>query len=227
MQGSFPSMTARILLIESARASVPSFVPSLKKKGYDVCVYNSLKGFLADETAREKDLVILDAASMRTSGARMVKKVADCTNGLPLILIVPEGACIDENNRATITLEQPFTDRKLLNRVARLVPADDSFLVTCGPIYLNLAQRSVRCMQRESRLTPKQTQLLEIFMRNPGRLITRRRLINLVWDTDYTGDTRTLDVHMSWLRKAIEPDPANPEFFITIRGVGYRLEITE
>lgn len=220
-------MTARILLIESARASVPSFVPSLKKKGYDVCVYNSLKGFLADETAREKDLVILDAASMRTSGARMVNKVADCTNGLPLILIVPEGACIDENNRATITLEQPFTARKLLNRVARLVPADDSFLVTCGPIYLNLAQRSVRCMQRESRLTPKQTQLLEIFMRNPGRLITRRRLINLVWDTDYTGDTRTLDVHMSWLRKAIEPDPANPEFFITIRGVGYRLEITE
>lgn len=220
-------MTARILLIESARASVPSFVPSLKKKGYDVCVYNSLKGFLADKTAREKDLVILDAASMRTSGARMVKKVADCTNGLPLILIVPEGACIEENNRATITLEQPFTDRKLLNRVARLVPADDSFLVTCGPIHLNLAQRSVRCMQRESRLTPKQTQLLEIFMRNPGRLITRRRLINLVWDTDYTGDTRTLDVHMSWLRKAIEPDPANPEFFITIRGVGYRLEITE
>ena len=71
-------------------------------------------------------------------------------------------------------------------------------------------------------MTPKQARLLEMFLRAPGKLLTRREIIKHVWDTDYIGDTRTLDVHISWLRRAIELDPDNPKFLKTIRGVGYR-----
>jgi DNA-binding response OmpR family regulator len=146
-------------------------------------------------------------------------------NGVPIVLIAPEETRPDPGNGATQTLVHPFTPRKLLNRVARLLPGDERFSMELGPIQLNLAQRKLRCMGRESRLTPKQVRLLEIFMQNPGRLLTRPALIRQVWHTDYTGDTRTLDVHMSWLRRAIEPDPKKPRFLKTIRGIGYRLDL--
>jgi DNA-binding response OmpR family regulator len=69
--------------------------------------------------------------------------------------------------------------------------------------------------------------LLELFLQSPGKLLTRKTIIRKIWHTDYTGDTRTLDVHMSWLRKAIEPDPKRPRYIKTIRGMGYRLDLPE
>jgi DNA-binding response OmpR family regulator len=104
---------------------------------------------------------------------------------------------------------------------------DEQYILEMGPLRLNLAQRRVKSVDKEARLTPKQTKLLEMFMRNPGKLLTRETLIQDVWHTDYTGDTRTLDVHMSWLRKAIEPDPRQPTFIKTIRGMGYRFDPPE
>jgi DNA-binding response OmpR family regulator len=83
----------------------------------------------------------------------------------------------------------------------------------------------VRCQGREARLTPRQAQLLQILMQHPGEVVGRDQLFKDVWNTGYTGDTRTLDVHISWLREAIEEDPRNPKFIKTIRGVGYRLDI--
>ena len=124
-----------------------------------------------------------------------------------------------------MTLVHPFTPRKLLNRVECLLPGDDNFTLEAGPISLNLSQLKVRCYKKETRLTPKLAKLIELFMQNPGRLMTRKKLIRKVWHTDYTGDTRTLDVHMSWLRHAIEPDPSDPQLLKTIRGMGYRLDI--
>jgi DNA-binding response OmpR family regulator len=109
--------------------------------------------------------------------------------------------------------------------VIRLLPGDERYVLQAGPVKLNLAQRKVRVNGKEARLTPKQSKLLELFMHNPGKLLTRKKLIREVWLTDYTGDTRTLDVHMSWLRHAIEPDPAKPEFLHTIRGMGYRFDL--
>ena len=146
-------------------------------------------------------------------------------NHFSIILVSPENSEPDPGNGASITLIHPFTPRKLLNRVARLLPGDESFMLEVGPIRLNLAQRKVYTYGKESRLTPKQTKLLEVFMLNPGRLLTRKSLIKQVWQTDYIGDTRTLDVHMSWLRDAIEKDSSRPQLLRTIRGMGYRLDI--
>jgi DNA-binding response OmpR family regulator len=155
----------------------------------------------------------------------MCRNLRTTLDGLPIILISPEHTNPDASTGASIILVHPFTPRKLLNRIARLLPGDESYMLEVGPLRLNLAQRKVYAQGREARLTPKQTKLLEIFMLNPGRLLTRKTLIKQVWQTDYIGDTRTLDVHMSWLRGAIEKDPAHPKFLRTIRGMGYRLDL--
>jgi DNA-binding response OmpR family regulator len=216
---------ANILLVESNRASAPSFTSALEKKGYSVDIYHKIDPAIKAAKEEPPDVLILDAASMRTSGTRMCRTMRTKLEGLPIILVSPEDAQPDPGNGASITLIHPFTPRKLLNRVARLLPGDESYMLKVGPIRLNLAQRKVFVHGKESRLTPKQTKLLELFMLNPGRLLTRKSLIKQIWQTDYLGDTRTLDVHMSWLRSAVEKDPSKPQLLRTIRGMGYRLDI--
>jgi DNA-binding response OmpR family regulator len=113
----------------------------------------------------------------------------------------------------------------LVNRIKPFLPADEKDLLHVGPIRLNLKQKQVRCMGRHARLTPRQVILLKTLMERPGEVFERGALFRLVWDTEYTGDTRTLDVHISWLRHALENDPRHPRFLKTVRGVGYRLDI--
>jgi len=93
-----------------------------------------------------------------------------------------------------------------------------------GLIRLDTERRRVRCQGREARLTPRLAQLLQILMEHPGAVVERAQLFRQVWKTEYTEDTRTLDVHISWLREALEEDPRHPQFLKTIRGVGYRLD---
>ena len=218
---------ARILLIESGRTSAPSYASALEKKGFSVDIHHAISPAIKAVKKMSPDVLILDAASMRTSGTRLCRKIRASMDGVPIILISPEGSREDIGSGANVTLIQPFTPRKLMNRVHRLLPGDERYLIKVGPIKLNLAQRKVQCEGKDERLTPKQAKLLELFIQNPGRLLTRKRLIREVWYTDYTGDTRTLDVHMSWLRQAIEPDPKNPKYLKTIRGMGYRLDFPE
>jgi DNA-binding response OmpR family regulator len=219
---------ANILLIESGRASDPSFAPALEKKGYLVNIKHKIGGAIAALAGPpEPDLVILDAASMRTPGTRLCRKVRDNLNGVPIILVSPEGTRPESSTGASLMLVHPFTARKLLNRVARLLPGDERYTLSAGPLRLNLAQRKVLAHGAEARLTPKQAKLLEVLIRNAGRLMTRKALIRQVWHTDYTGDTRTLDVHISWLRRAIELDPKRPQLIRTIRGMGYRLDLPD
>lgn len=215
----------RILLIESERANAPSFASALEKKGYAVTTRHQVEAALSRMSDPPPDLLILDAASMKASGTRMSRTARSALNGVPIVLVAPPGSRPDAGSGATVTLVQPFTPRKLLNRVARLLPGDESFNLELGPIKLNLAQRKVRCRGKDARLTPKQARLLEVFMHNPGKLLTRATLIRQVWHTDYTGDTRTLDVHMSWLRRSLEDNPRRPGLLKTIRGMGYRLDL--
>lgn len=216
---------AHINLIESGRASAPSFASSLRKNGYQVSIHNKVDEAISAAKKESPDIFVLDAASMQTSGTRMCRKLSDRFNDTPVIHVAPEGSRPDLDAGANATLIQPFTSRKLLNRVARWLPPDEGETVTGGPIRLNKSQRRVICGSRDSRLTPKLVNLLELFLSNPGKLLTRKRIMRDVWETDYTGDTRTLDVHMSWLRQAIEEDPDQPQLLQTVRGKGYRLEL--
>ena len=119
----------------------------------------------------------------------------------------------------------PFTAQKLVNRVKALMPGDGNNVVSVGPIRLDLENRRVRSLGKNTKLTPRLITLLQILMDKHGEVVEREALFKKVWETNYTGDTRTLDVHISWLRRAIELDPDNPKFLKTIRGVGYRLDV--
>ena len=95
----------------------------------------------------------------------------------------------------------------------------------CGPIKLDIKERWLHCDGKKTRLTPRLFTLMEAFMRQPGEVLLREDLFRKLWETDYLGDTRSLDVHISWLRQAVEEDPRNPKYIKTERGIGYRLEV--
>ena len=105
------------------------------------------------------------------------------------------------------------------------MPGDGNNVLSVGPIRLDIENRRVRALGKNAKLTPRLITLLQILMDKHGEVVEREALFKKVWETNYTGDTRTLDVHISWLRRAIELDPDNPKFLKTIRGVGYRLDV--
>ncbi|HKZ68617.1 MAG TPA: response regulator transcription factor [Anaerolineales bacterium] len=216
--------SAIVLLLESDKASAPSFAPALEKRGYNLTIVHSATDAAAEINGTVPGVIVVDAASLKTSGTRMCRDLRKALTYARILLVVDRKTLVDENNGADLTLQLPFTPRKLLNGVNRLMPAGEGASLQVGPIKLNLAQRKVKCGSREERLTPKQSKLLEVLMRHAGEVVTRKMLIKQVWDTDYTGDTRTLDVHVSWLRSVIEPNPVKPRYLKTLRGQGYRLD---
>jgi DNA-binding response OmpR family regulator len=219
------NMKARLLLIEGKRAERPSFLGGLTKKGFQVdSVPNGAAGF-EHLAVSVPHLVVVDAASMRTSGKRICQSIHRHAPGVPVVLILEEGASVPDKVDVEVVLIEPFTLQKLVNRIRPLMPSEPRSLAVVGPIQLDAEQRLVRCEDRQSRLTPRLVTLLKILMDHPGELIDRKELFRQVWDTAYTVDTRTLDVHVSWLRQAIEEDPRHPKFIKTIRGMGYRLDI--
>jgi DNA-binding response OmpR family regulator len=116
----------------------------------------------------------------------------------------------------------------LINSIERLLPlAGDDGILTCGPFSMDVSRRVLVANGQETQLTPKLAVLVEMFLNHPGETLDRKTLMVEVWDTDYLGDTRTLDVHVRWIRQAIEPEPGKPRYLKTIRGVGYRLDIPD
>lgn len=215
---------ATVLLVESDKASAPSFAPAIEKRGYHLTVAHSTADAVAKVNGSAPDVIVVDAASLKTTGTRMCRELRKALDAARILLVIDKRISFDENNGADLTLRHPFTPRKLLNGVNRLLPANEGAALQVGPIHLNLAQRKVKCGVREERLTPKQAKLLEVLMRHAGEVVSRKTLIKQVWDTDYTGDTRTLDVHVSWLRSVIEPNPVKPRYLKTLRSQGYRLD---
>ena len=218
-------MKARILLIEGKRSDHPSFAGGLTKKGFQVEGVFSGNAALARLRENTPDLVLIDAASMQTSGRRICQSVKEHTDGIPVVLIVPQNADKPDKAGAHVTLVWPFTLQKLLNRIKPYLPSDQKNLLQVGPLMLDTEQRWVRCEGKQARLTPRLVILLKTLMERAGEVVERNNLFRIVWDTAYTADTRTLDVHVSWLRQALEDDPRHPRFVKTVRGVGYRLDV--
>lgn len=216
---------ASILLIEGKQAAGNSLASALEKAKLSFHVVHSGAAALTSiEENGAPNLVIFDASTMRSIGTRTCRRIRRTLGDTPIIHCRSAGAEEDGSAQADVYLEQPFTSRKLLNRVRALLPADahKEEIVRCGPLTLYRSKRSVEVdEQGEQRLTPKLLQLLEEFLRHPEVVVDRRQLMQNVWKTDYIGDTRTLDVHIRWIRERIEKDPAKPNLLITIRGKGY------
>ncbi len=225
-----------------------SFVPSLRKKEYQVETVPTGSEAVRRLFEIDPDLVVVNAASLRSSGKRICNDIRAKSKNVPIVLILPSTKEVPEESTesanshpaeskprrtrkntptqaaANVILELPFTSRKLLNRITPLLPGDGKSILHVGYIRLDLELKRVRCKGREARLTPRLTHLLQVLLLHAGEAVERQRLFSEVWETQYTGDTRTLDVHISWLREAIEANPRQPQFLKTIRGIGYRLD---
>ena len=186
------------------------------------------------------DVIVVDAASLRTSGNRICAQLRTKLGSLPIIQIVPATTGTkkerptgkkDKKNTsdsaADVVLALPFTARKLINRIERFVTRPGGELLVVGPFTLNLEKQTLTAPWAEKKLTPKLVTLMEQFMRNPNQTLERRELMQKVWNTDYMGDTRTLDVHIRWIRDVVEPESGKKKYIKTVRGVGYRFDVPE
>lgn len=214
---------ASILLIERNGR----FTHELAKHHEVVCAPNGRQaGILLGQ--RAFDLAILDSLSLRTPGERTARSLKQQLKHAPLIHLSPEKRSGSESP-ADVVLRPPVSTRKINNAIARLLKSSNpgNRLLTCGALSIDLERRLLYSNGQEIALTPKLARLVEVFFRNPGVTLPRSMLMEQVWQTDYLGDTRTLDVHVRWIRRAVEADPSHPRLLLTVRGVGYRFERPE
>jgi DNA-binding response OmpR family regulator len=214
-----------LLVIEGKHADHPAFVPALRKKGFVVeLVSNGSQALACLAGGFTPDVIVVNAASLRTSGKRICKSFRDNESKLPILIIIDPDREIGKVE-ADVILSLPFTAQKLVNRIRHLLPGNANDNIHAGPVHLDIEKHIVRCLDKQTRLTPRLMRLLKTLIDHRGEVVERKALFSHVWETDYTDDTRTLDVHISWLRRAIESSPEEPKFLKTIRGVGYRLDV--
>jgi DNA-binding response OmpR family regulator len=214
-----------VLMVEGRRGNHGSFAEELNGKVFQVTRATSGKAGLEIVSSVQPHVVVIDAASLRTSGIRICQSFRKLDDELPIFLIVDLKTSLPEIVDANLVLRLPFTVQKLANRLQAYLPTDDKFVIKSGPIELNTKTQLVTCHDRQTKITPRLVKILQILMKHKGDVVERDPLFKQVWDTSYTGDTRTLDVHISWLRQAIEEDPSHPQLILTKRGVGYILDI--
>lgn len=213
----------RLLILETARNNSPQFANMLMKRGFRVELARDGRELL-ERLDHSPQAVVINAASLRSSGKRICRLVREKNARLPLVVILPEGRGAD-GYAADVHLNLPLTARKLINRLQVLVDEGGEKMLQRGPIRLNLETNQVQSMGKSARLSPRLARLLQVLMENAGQIVRRDELFRTVWETSYVGDTRTLDVHIFWLRKAIEINPREPRLLKTVRGEGYRLDV--
>jgi DNA-binding response OmpR family regulator len=214
-----------LLLIEKHRKLEICFNDALLRKGYTVLQVNSGGDGLVSLNGFRPDVIVINAASLRTNGLRICSWYHNRLPSIPVILIVAEDEPIADADSVNVIMHLPFTVQKLVNRLRSFEQTFNQDILVRGPLQLNPKTRMVTYYDKSTYLTPRLTLLLQVFMQNNSQPLGREELFKRVWDTDYTGDTRTLDVHISWLRKVLEEDPTNPQLIKTVRGVGYLLDL--
>jgi DNA-binding response OmpR family regulator len=214
-----------ILLYQSLNTKLSNLESALAKKGHSVVLLSDIADL--DTKPAQVDLTIVDV-SCGLDGVKSCRAVSKALPGRPLILLVAEDASIDQECQALTggnVLQLPFTCRKVTNRINKLLSCRTGNILRAGELVLNLEARCVTRGANVHRLTPRQAKLLEVFMRHAEQTLTRKFLMETVWETDYMGDTRTLDVHVRWIRERIELDPSAPKYLRTVRGIGYRFGV--
>jgi DNA-binding response OmpR family regulator len=234
-----------ILIVEDDSALRDTIAYNLRGEGY--VVLTAADGITALEIARQNpiSLVLLDLMLPRLDGldvCRQLRTKAETAN-TPILMLTARG----EETDKVIGLElgaddyvtKPFSWKELRARVRALLrrgeqvhatagagavesPGEDRRILTSGDLHIDVDRREVHRGDREIELPTRLFDLLVYLVRNKGLVLTRDRLLQHVWGYDYAGDTRTVDVHMRWLREKLEDDPANPQLLLTVRGVGYR-----
>jgi len=212
----------KLLFVTPNGETVEQFLPALARKGIEVVHAAELEKGLRTFRRRRIELVVVDATGANVNGELACQMFRQRSQSVVLIVVTDKSrsAC----RSADFLIKPPLSVRKLMYRVRKYLQGSGGEVLRSGDITLHVKERRVVRGAKESHLTPKLTRLLSYFMRNPGQELTRKAIMRAVWDTEYVGDTQTLDVHICWLRKSVEDDPRNPTCIRTVRGVGYRFD---
>jgi two-component system response regulator RegX3 len=223
----------RILLVEDEESFSDPLSYLLRKEGYEVSVAETGPQALDDFDHAGADLVLLDLMLPGLSGMDVCRALRQ-RSSVPVIMLTAKDSEIDKVVGLEIGADdyvtKPYSSRELLARIKavlrrgsepeELMPAT----LESGPVRMDVERHVVTVNGLDTALPLKEFDLLDMLLRNSGRVLTRVQLIDRVWGSDYVGDTKTLDVHVKRLRAKVEPDPANPQFIVTVRGLGYKFE---
>ncbi|REF32226.1 response regulator transcription factor [Calidifontibacter indicus] len=223
----------RILLVEDEESLSDPLAYLLGKEGYEVAVAETGPDALLEFDRGGADLVLLDLMLPGMSGTEVCRIIRQKAN-VPIIMLTAKDSEVDKvvglELGADDYVTKPYSSRELLARIkavlrrgqgeGELLPAT----LQSGPVRMDVERHTVSVNGESISLPLKEFELLELLLRNAGRVLTRGQLIDRVWGNDYVGDTKTLDVHIKRLRAKIEDDPGNPSVIVTVRGLGYKYE---
>jgi two-component system, OmpR family, response regulator RegX3 len=224
----------RVLVVEDEESFSDALSYMLRKEGFEVAVAATGPDAIAEFDRSGADLVLLDLMLPGLPGTEVCRLLRQRST-VPVIMLTAKDSEVDKvvglELGADDYVTKPFSSRELVARiraVLRRAGEGPEELVTgaveAGPVRLDAERHVVTVNGREVPMPLKEFDLLELLLRNSGRVLTRMQIIDRVWGSDYVGDTKTLDVHIKRLRSKIEADPANPTHLLTVRGLGYKFE---
>ncbi|MCU1592804.1 MAG: two component transcriptional regulator, winged helix family [Frankiales bacterium] len=223
----------RVLVVEDEDSISEPLAYMLRKEGFEVAVAEDGLAGLAAFDRDGADLVLLDLMLPGLSGTEVCRELRTRST-VPVIMLTARDSEVDKvvglELGADDYVTKPFSHRELVARIRAVLrrqggtPAEEGTALEAGPVRMDVDRHLVTVQGEAVQLPLKEFDLLELLLRNVGRVLTRAQLIDRVWGSDYVGDTKTLDVHVKRLRAKIEPDPAAPKHLMTVRGLGYKLE---
>jgi two-component system response regulator RegX3 len=225
---------ARVLVVEDEESFSDALSYMLRKEGFEVVVAPTGPDALTEFDRSGADIVLLDLMLPEMPGTEVCRQLRQ-KSSVPIIMVTARDSEIDKVVGLEIGADdyvtKPYSPRELLARIRAVLRRrsaeareEPTQILAGGPVRMDVERHVVTVNGEVVALPLKEFELLELLLRNAGRVLTRGQLIDRVWGADYVGDTKTLDVHVKRLRSKIEPEPSNPRYIVTVRGLGYKFE---
>ena len=225
---------ARVLVVEDEESFSDALSYMLRKEGFEVSVAPTGTSALTQFDRTGADIVLLDLMLPEMSGTEVCRQLRQ-RSAVPIIMVTARDSEIDKVVGLEIGADdyvtKPYSPRELVARIRAVLRRQNSEAVedstptlAAGPVRMDVERHVVTVDGSSVQLPLKEFELLELLLRNAGRVLTRGQLIDRVWGADYVGDTKTLDVHVKRLRSKVEPEPSTPRYIVTVRGLGYKFE---